>query len=174
MFGLFSVAINCPACFSSIIWRRIIRVSVNHFSNASLSLVSIALVKKSKSLRKLPKSSSTASRLCRNTSRHMMGSEAAIRVKSRKPPAEKRMTSLLSQTLLGLFSAVLSSSIFSNSFSKLRAVPTMVYAIRCGKWLVMASTLSCRFADIISTIAPKFSKTLSAFAVVNLAFVHQG
>jgi hypothetical protein len=38
--------------------------------------------------------SSTASRLFRNTSRHIVGSDAAMRVKSRKPPAEYLMTSL--------------------------------------------------------------------------------
>ena len=35
-----------------------------------------------------------ASRLCRHTSRHITGSEAARRVKSRKPEAEYLMTSL--------------------------------------------------------------------------------
>ena len=42
---------------------------------------------------KRPSISSTASRLCRKTSRHMTGSDAAIRVKSRKPPAEYLNTS---------------------------------------------------------------------------------
>jgi hypothetical protein len=37
--------------------------------------------------------SSTASRLFRKTSRHMTGSEPAMRVKSRKPPAENLTTS---------------------------------------------------------------------------------
>jgi hypothetical protein len=40
-----------------------------------------------------PSISSTASRLLRNTSRHMVGSEAAMRVKTRKPPAENFSTS---------------------------------------------------------------------------------
>ena len=42
---------------------------------------------------KRPSISSTASLLLRNTSRHMVGSEAAMRVKSRKPPAENLITS---------------------------------------------------------------------------------
>jgi hypothetical protein len=42
---------------------------------------------------KRPSISSTASRLLRKTSRHITGSEAAMRVKSRKPPAEYLMTS---------------------------------------------------------------------------------
>jgi len=42
---------------------------------------------------KRPSISNTASRLFRKTSRHMVGSEAAMRVKSRKPPAEYLMTS---------------------------------------------------------------------------------
>jgi hypothetical protein len=42
---------------------------------------------------KRPSISSTASRLLRNTSRHIVGSEAAMRVKSRKPPAENLITS---------------------------------------------------------------------------------
>ena len=37
--------------------------------------------------------SSTASLLARNTSRHIVGSDAAMRVKSRKPPAENFSTS---------------------------------------------------------------------------------
>ena len=44
-------------------------------------------------LAEVPSISSTASLLCRNTSRHMVGSEAAMRVKSRKPPAENFSTS---------------------------------------------------------------------------------
>ena len=43
--------------------------------------------------------SSTASRLFRNTSRHITGSEAAMRVKSRKPPAENLITSALRRLL---------------------------------------------------------------------------
>ena len=43
---------------------------------------------------KRPNTSSTASRLLRKTSRHIVGSEAAMRVKSRKPPAEYLITSL--------------------------------------------------------------------------------
>ena len=42
---------------------------------------------------KRPSISSTASLLCRNTSRHIVGSDAAMRVKSRKPPAENFITS---------------------------------------------------------------------------------
>ena len=47
---------------------------------------------------KRPSISSTASLLCRNTSRHMVGSEAAMRVKSRKPPAENFSTSERSES----------------------------------------------------------------------------
>jgi hypothetical protein len=43
---------------------------------------------------KRPSISSTASLLLRKTSRHMTGSEAAMRVKSRKPPAENLITSV--------------------------------------------------------------------------------
>jgi hypothetical protein len=42
---------------------------------------------------KRPSTSSTASLLWRKTSRHIVGSEAAMRVKSRKPPAENLITS---------------------------------------------------------------------------------
>ncbi len=42
---------------------------------------------------KRPSISSTASRLLRKTSRHIVGSDAAMRVKSRKPPAENFITS---------------------------------------------------------------------------------
>ena len=52
--------------------------------------------------------SNTASRLCRNTSRHIVGSDAAMRVKSRKPPAENLITS------------------DSATFSRSAAVPTML------------------------------------------------
>ena len=42
---------------------------------------------------KRPSNSRTASLLLRKISRHIMGSEAAILVKSRKPPAENFITS---------------------------------------------------------------------------------
>ena len=57
-------------------------------------------------------------------SRHMVGSDAAIRVKSRKPLAEYLITSPCV------------------TVSRSAAVPTMLYAIRCGTWLVIASTRS--------------------------------
>ena len=45
------------------------------------------------SLLKRPSASSTACLLLRNTSRHIVGSDAAMRVKSRNPPAENSTTS---------------------------------------------------------------------------------
>ena len=47
-----------------------------------------------------------------------------MRVKSRKPPAENLITS---------------ERVTSSTSA---AVPTMLKAIRCGMWLVMASTMS--------------------------------
>ena len=75
--------------------------------------------------------SSSASRLFRNTSRHMTGSLAAMRVKSRKPVAAKRSTSL------------------RLSSSRASAVPQIVKAIRCGRWLTTASTRSWCSASMI-------------------------
>ena len=53
----------------------------------------IARCSVARSSEKRPSISSTASRLLRNTSRHMTGSDAAMRVKSRNPEAENLMTS---------------------------------------------------------------------------------
>ena len=56
-------------------------------------------LERGKSSEKRPSISSTASLLFRNTSRHMTGSEAAMRVKSRKPPAENLITSPIGDLL---------------------------------------------------------------------------
>ena len=60
--------------------------------------------------------SSSASRLFRKMSRHITGSLAAMRVKSRKPEAAKRSTS------------------WRLSSARSSAVPQIVKAIRCGRW----------------------------------------
>ena len=73
--------------------RRIARVRVKCSNSASPSPRRIARVSAERSSLKRPSISSTASLLARNTSRHMVGSDAAMRVKSRKPPAENFSTS---------------------------------------------------------------------------------
>ena len=73
--------------------RRIARVRVKCSNSASPSPRRMARVSLERSSLKVPSISSTASLLVRNTSRHMVGSEAAMRVKSRKPPAENFITS---------------------------------------------------------------------------------
>src|SRR5438067_9284316 len=103
----------------STIPRRIARVRLKCSNNASPSPRRIARVSLERSSLKVPSISSTASLLARNTSRHMIGSEAAIRVKSRKPPAENFITS---------------DEVTCPSSS---AVLTIVQAIRCGMWLVI-------------------------------------
>ena len=72
---------------------RMARVRAKCSNSASPSPLRIALVSAETSSLKRPSISSTASLLARNTSRHMVGSEAAMRVKSRKPPAENFSTS---------------------------------------------------------------------------------
>ena len=73
--------------------RRMARVRVKCSNSASPSPRRMARVSLERSSLKVPSISSTASLLARNTSRHMVGSEAAMRVKSRKPPAENFITS---------------------------------------------------------------------------------
>ena len=73
--------------------RRMARVRVKCSNSASPSPRRIARVSFDRSSLKVPSISSTASLLARNTSRHIVGSEAAMRVKSRKPPAENLITS---------------------------------------------------------------------------------
>ena len=73
--------------------RRMARVRVKCSNSASPSLRRMARVSFDRSSLKVPSISSTASLLARNTSRHIVGSEAAMRVKSRKPPAENFITS---------------------------------------------------------------------------------
>jgi hypothetical protein len=75
--------------------RRISRARVKISNNLSPSPQRIARCKPARSSENRPSISSTASRLLRNTSRHMTGSDAAMRVKSRKPPAEYLITSEL-------------------------------------------------------------------------------
>ena len=65
--------------------RRMERVRVNRSNIVCPSPARIASRIKARSVRKRSSISSTASRLCRNTSRHITGSLAAMRVKSRKP-----------------------------------------------------------------------------------------
>ena len=81
--------------------------------------------------------SSSASRLLRKMSRHITGSDAAMRVKSRKPEAANCSTSC------------------RVSPSRSSAVPQMVKAIRCGRWLTIASTRSWWPGSIRSTIEPQ-------------------
>jgi len=64
----------------------------------------LARVRPERSSLKRPSISSTASLLARNTSRHMVGSDAAMRVKSRNPEAENLMTS--ARTLSSMSAAV--------------------------------------------------------------------
>ena len=66
---------------------------VKRSNNASPSPHRIARCRDERSSENRPSISSTASRLFRKTSRHIVGSDAAIRVKSRKPPAENLITS---------------------------------------------------------------------------------
>ena len=74
--------------------RRIARVRVNWSNSASPSPTRMARCNAVRSSEKRCSISSTASLFDRNTSRHIVGSDAAMRVKSRKPPAEYLMTSL--------------------------------------------------------------------------------
>jgi hypothetical protein len=67
---------------------------VNRSKSASPSPQRIARWSATRSSVKRPIISITASRLLRNTSRHMVGSEAAMRVKSVKPPAAYLNTSV--------------------------------------------------------------------------------
>ena len=83
-------AVSCPA---SMMPRRMARASVNSRNSVSPSPKRMARCSSARSSEKRPSISSTASLLLRNTSRHMVGSEAAMRVKSRKPPAENLITS---------------------------------------------------------------------------------
>ena len=73
--------------------QRIARVRVKCSNSALPSPRRIALVSAATSSLNRPSISSTASLLARKTSRHMVGSDAAMRVKSRKPPAEYCSTS---------------------------------------------------------------------------------
>src|SRR3546814_19043055 len=73
--------------------RRIARVRVNRLNSASPSFQRIARCKADRSSEKRWSTYNTASLFARNTSRHMVGSDAAMRVKSRKPPEEYLMTS---------------------------------------------------------------------------------
>ena len=73
--------------------RRVARASTNSRNSVSLSPKRIARCNAVRSSLKRPSISSTASRLLRKMSRHMIGLEAAMRVKSRKPEAENLMTS---------------------------------------------------------------------------------
>ena len=66
---------------------------VNKANSPSPSERRIILCNAVRSSLNRPSISSTASLLCRKTSRHIVGSEAAIRVKSRNPPAENLITS---------------------------------------------------------------------------------
>ena len=68
--------------------RRMARVRVKRSNSVWPSPSRTARCSWLRSSLKRPSTSSTASRLLRNTSRHMVGSEAAMRVKSRKPLAE--------------------------------------------------------------------------------------
>ena len=69
------------------------RVRVNSSNSSSPLPQRIARWSAVRSSEKRWSMSSTASLFARNTSRHIVGSEAAMRVKSRKPPAEYLMTS---------------------------------------------------------------------------------
>src|SRR5262245_47548943 len=71
----------------------IARVRVKGMERVFPSPKRIARVRTERSSLKRPSISSTASLLCRKTSRHIVGSDAAMRVKSRKPPAENLVTS---------------------------------------------------------------------------------
>ena len=75
--------------------RRMARVRVKRSKSLSPSPQRMARASSAMSSLRRPSISSTASWLCRKTSRHMVGSEAAMRVKSRKPPAENLITSRL-------------------------------------------------------------------------------
>ena len=79
---------RCRRCLCG--WRG---CAVNCSNNASPSPLRIAFVKAETSSLKRPSISKTASLLARNTSRHIVGSDAAMRVKSRNPPAENFSTS---------------------------------------------------------------------------------
>src|SRR5262245_58719526 len=85
-------SVSCPAAMMP---RLISRARVNSASSCSPSLQRIARCSADRSSEKRPSISSTASLLLRKTSRHMIGSDAAMRVKSRKPPAEYLITSEL-------------------------------------------------------------------------------
>src|SRR6185295_13153096 len=83
------------ACLAWMMLRRIARVRVNLSNSVAPSPLRIARCITERSSLKRPSISSTASLLVRNTSRHIVGSEAAMRVKSRKPPAANLITSPL-------------------------------------------------------------------------------
>ena len=116
--------------------RLISRVCEKSFSSASPSFHRIARCRLVKSSLKRASISNTASPLFINTSRHITGSDAAIRVKSLNPPALYLITSLCVTA------------------SKSAAVPTILNAIKCGTWLVIASTRSWWSASMISTSDP--------------------
>ena len=78
---------------ASMMPRRMARVRVKVSNSMSPSPQRMARCSADRSSENRPSASITASRLCRKTSRHMVGSEAARRVKSRKPPAENLITS---------------------------------------------------------------------------------
>ena len=73
--------------------RRTARVRVNRSNSLSPSPQRIARCSEARSSENRASISRMASLLCRQTSRHIVGSEAARRVKSRKPEAEYLMTS---------------------------------------------------------------------------------
>src|SRR5690348_3030719 len=93
--------------------------------------------------------SSRASRLFRKMSRHITGSLAAMRVKSRKPEAANCSTS------------------WRVSPSRSSAVPQMVKAIRCGRCDTTASTRSWWPGSIRCTIDPQRRQNSSIFATAD-------
>src|SRR5262249_8826361 len=83
-------AVSCPASMTCL---RMPRLRAKKSKSSSPRPQPPARCSRARSSVKRPSTSSTASRLLRKMSRHMVGSEAAMRVKSRKPEAENLITS---------------------------------------------------------------------------------
>ena len=113
-------------------------------STPAASPASRSFSKASRPSRKWRAWASTSCRLARRMSRHICGSPAAMRVKSRKPGPPRRMWSAPSGCESRPF-------MYAN-------------ASRCGRWLTAAKVVSCACGDIRCTWLPTASQTLRALS----------
>lgn len=95
-------------------------------------------------------SSRSAARFARQTSRHISGLDAAMRVKSRKPPAAYEN--------------------FSSASDSPRICSTSANDSTCGRWLTAANTRSCCSALIARTSARAARHIASTRASASGAF----